>query len=108
MKMLIDSQWVEATNGSRRNILNPGTGEVIDSVPVATLKDAETALQAAQDGRQEPLRLLYQLQHLCSGHIRRVEEREHLAVKCALDILLLPVDEIDAKIRAAPGKQWAY
>jgi acyl-CoA reductase-like NAD-dependent aldehyde dehydrogenase len=57
MKMLIDSQWVEASDGSRRNILNPGTGEVIDSVPAATLKDAETALQAAQEGKQAMGRL---------------------------------------------------
>lgn len=51
MEMLIDSRWVEASDGNRRNILNPGTGEVIDGVPVATLQDAETALKAAQEGK---------------------------------------------------------
>lgn len=39
MKMLIDSQWVESTDKICMNILNPGTGDVIDSVPKATLKD---------------------------------------------------------------------
>jgi acyl-CoA reductase-like NAD-dependent aldehyde dehydrogenase len=51
MEMLIDSRWVEASDNNRRNILNPGTGEVIDNVPVATLQDAETALKAAQEGK---------------------------------------------------------
>ncbi len=52
MKMLIDSQWVEASDGHWREIRNPGTGEVIDSVPLATLQDAETALRAAQRGQK--------------------------------------------------------
>ena len=52
MKMLIDSQWVEASDGSWQEIRNPGTGDVIDKVPVATLQDAETALQAAQRGKE--------------------------------------------------------
>jgi lactaldehyde dehydrogenase len=52
MKMLIDSQWVEASDGQRREIRNPGTGEVIDAVPMATVQDAERALQAAQRGKE--------------------------------------------------------
>jgi len=57
MKMLIDSQWVEASDGNWQEIRNPGTGDVIDRVPVATLQDAETALQAAQRGREAMGRL---------------------------------------------------
>jgi acyl-CoA reductase-like NAD-dependent aldehyde dehydrogenase len=52
MKMLIDSQWVEASDGRRGNVVNPGTGEIIDSAPLATLEDAQRALDAAQRGRQ--------------------------------------------------------
>jgi lactaldehyde dehydrogenase len=57
MKMLIDSQWVEASDSSWQEIRNPGTGDVIDRVPVATLQDAETALQAAQLGKEAMGRL---------------------------------------------------
>lgn len=57
MKMLIDSQWVEASNGKWKEICNPGTGEVIDKVPVATLQDAEKALKAAQRGKEAMGRL---------------------------------------------------
>jgi lactaldehyde dehydrogenase len=52
MKMLIDSRWVEASDGGRQEICNPGTGEVIDSVPRATLEDAQRALAAAQAGKE--------------------------------------------------------
>jgi len=51
MKMLIDSQWVEASDGKWMEVRNPGTGEIIDSVPLATLEDAEKALEAAQRGK---------------------------------------------------------
>ena len=57
MKMLIDSQWVEASGGKWLEIHNPGTGDVIDQVPLATLQDAEKALQAAQRGKEAMGRL---------------------------------------------------
>ncbi len=52
MKMLIDSQWVEATDGKWLDVLNPGTGSVIDKIPSATLEDAKAALKAAQQGKK--------------------------------------------------------
>jgi len=52
MKMLIDSQWVEASDGAWMEIRNPGTGQVIDRVPRATVQDAERAVAAAQRGRE--------------------------------------------------------
>lgn len=57
MKMLIDSHWVEASDGNWQEDCNPGTGEVIDKVPIATLKDAEKALLAAQRGKEAMGRL---------------------------------------------------
>ncbi len=57
MKMLINSQWVEASDGSWLEIYDPGTGEIIDKVPEATLDDAKTALEAAQRGKKEMGRL---------------------------------------------------
>lgn len=52
MKMLINSQWVEASDGSWRDVKNPGIGEVIDKVPEATLEDAQKAVEAAQEGKE--------------------------------------------------------
>jgi len=51
MKMLIDSQWVNASNGEVRVIRNPGSGEQIDIVPEATPDDVARAVQAAQLGK---------------------------------------------------------
>lgn len=52
MKMYIDDQWVEASDGTWISIRNPGTGEEIDKVPKATLQDVERAVNAAQRGKQ--------------------------------------------------------
>ena len=51
MKMLINSHWVEASDGTWREVRNPGTSEVIDQVPIATLEDAQKAVDAAQQGK---------------------------------------------------------
>jgi acyl-CoA reductase-like NAD-dependent aldehyde dehydrogenase len=51
MKMLIDAQWVDASGGEFMDIRNPGTGEVIGSVPKATIQDVERAVAAAQKGK---------------------------------------------------------
>jgi acyl-CoA reductase-like NAD-dependent aldehyde dehydrogenase len=61
MKMLIDGQWVESSDGKWTDIYNPGTGEIIDKVPRATLQDAERAVAAAQAGK-EAMRHLTALQ----------------------------------------------
>lgn len=51
MKMLIDSQWVDSLNGAQADVDNPATGEIIDSVPSATLEDVKRAVAAAQQGK---------------------------------------------------------
>ena len=50
MEMLIDGQWVDSGDGKVLNVRNPGTGEQIDTVPVATASDVERALRAAAQG----------------------------------------------------------
>ncbi|NPV67683.1 MAG: aldehyde dehydrogenase family protein [Anaerolineae bacterium] len=60
--MLIDSQWVEASDGRWKDVINPATGEVIDRVPLATLEDAARALEAAQRGKEAMRR--------CPAHVR--------------------------------------
>src|SRR5512137_2354848 len=57
MKMLIDGNWVEASDQTWMSIKNPGTGEEIDQVPKATLLDAERVVAAAQQGKEAMRRL---------------------------------------------------
>lgn len=108
MKMLIDSQWVEASDGNWREIRNPGTGEVIDRVPVATLQDAERALEAAQRCKEAIARLP---SHKRSAILLRIADAVE-AQKSALSELLArengkPImqtrEEIGAAIRIFRG-----
>ncbi|MGA2546535.1 MAG: aldehyde dehydrogenase family protein [Rectinemataceae bacterium] len=50
MKMLIDSQWADSADRRTKAVRNPGTGETIDEVPLATEGDIDRALKAATEG----------------------------------------------------------
>jgi lactaldehyde dehydrogenase len=50
--MLLDGEWVGASDGSTRAVVNPGTAEPIDTVPVATERDVLRAIEAAQRGKR--------------------------------------------------------
>ena len=52
MQMLINGQWVEASDKQRIEVRNPATGEIIGTVPRGTLEDARRAVEAAQRGKQ--------------------------------------------------------
>ncbi len=51
MKMFINDQWVDASDGTWISVCNPGTGEEIGKVPKATLQDVERAVIASQRGK---------------------------------------------------------
>ncbi len=51
--MFIDGRWVPASDGARREIINPATEERVDAVPVATTEDLDRALEAADRGWRE-------------------------------------------------------
>ncbi|MFN8450373.1 MAG: aldehyde dehydrogenase family protein [Anaerolineae bacterium] len=57
MKMLIDSQWVDSSNGECVEVRNPATGEVLGQVPNGTLEDAQRCVEAAQHGKDAMARL---------------------------------------------------
>ncbi len=49
--MLLDGEWVGASDGATRAVVNPGTGAPLDQVPVATERDLLRAIEAAQRAR---------------------------------------------------------
>jgi acyl-CoA reductase-like NAD-dependent aldehyde dehydrogenase len=57
MKMLIDNQWVDSSDGAWMTIHNPGTGEELGKVPRATLEDVKRVVAAAQKGKEAMRRL---------------------------------------------------
>jgi succinate-semialdehyde dehydrogenase/glutarate-semialdehyde dehydrogenase len=52
MKMLINGCFVDASDGRSSVSVNPATGEVVDSYPLATEQDIKAALDAAQTGKR--------------------------------------------------------
>lgn len=53
MKMLIGGQFVDASDKAVSQVVNPATGEVVDSVPEATLADLDLAIGLAVEGQRE-------------------------------------------------------
>jgi acyl-CoA reductase-like NAD-dependent aldehyde dehydrogenase len=53
MQMLIGGQHRNASNNATKEDINPATGEVIGTVPLATAQDVEEALQNSRKGFEE-------------------------------------------------------
>jgi lactaldehyde dehydrogenase len=51
MQMLIAGEWCDASDGGTIEIINPGTGALIDRVPAATEADVARAVEAAGRAR---------------------------------------------------------
>ena len=49
-KNLIGNKWVDSTSGKVLEVLNPATGEVIDTVPESNEADCNQAVEAALEG----------------------------------------------------------
>lgn len=52
MKMFIDGEAVDASDGQTIDVTNPATGEVIDTIPAATADDVKAAIAAARAGQK--------------------------------------------------------
>ncbi|MFO1144370.1 MAG: aldehyde dehydrogenase family protein [Amaricoccus sp.] len=53
MQMLLD-RWTAASDGKTRPVINPATGEVVDTVPEATVADVTRAIDLAIEGQRVP------------------------------------------------------
>jgi acyl-CoA reductase-like NAD-dependent aldehyde dehydrogenase len=53
MKMLIDGQWTNAITGAVTDVINPATGELLDTVPAAGHDDLKQATAAAVRAQRE-------------------------------------------------------
>jgi succinate-semialdehyde dehydrogenase/glutarate-semialdehyde dehydrogenase len=51
--MIIDGKKVNSSTGEEIKVLNPATGDLIDTVPAASQDDIEKALDVAQEGKKE-------------------------------------------------------
>ena len=53
MQMFIGGKRVDASDGKVSQVVNPATGQVIDTVPEATLEDMDRAIALAVEGQKE-------------------------------------------------------
>ncbi|MCX7169134.1 MAG: aldehyde dehydrogenase family protein, partial [Proteobacteria bacterium] len=79
MDFFIDGKWTPATSSRRIAVLNPATGETIDSVPAGNAADADRAINSAALAfklwRKVPMARRAKLQHDAAQRLReRVEE----------------------------------
>ena len=56
-KALIGGEWVESASGEREEVISPGDGQVIGTVPLCNREDALNALAAAKEGQKALARL---------------------------------------------------
>ena len=52
MKMVINGKLVDASDKQTIDVINPATGELVDSVPSATKEDVELAVAKAVEGQK--------------------------------------------------------
>lgn len=52
MKMLVGKTFTDASDGGVQNVVNPATGQVIDTVPAATQEDVKKAIDTAYEGQK--------------------------------------------------------
>lgn len=75
MKMLIDGAWADASDGSADPVLDPASGDRIDTVPCATLADVGRAVDAAQRGKDAMAALpAWRRYEILEAVARRIEE----------------------------------
>ena len=52
MRMYLNGQWVDASDGGLLEVVNPALGQVVDTVPNATREDLNRALDLAVEGQK--------------------------------------------------------
>ena len=56
-KVLIGGEWVESESGERTDVISPGDGSLVGSVPKCTVKDVQAAIEAAKEGQKALARM---------------------------------------------------
>ncbi|MBM4338165.1 MAG: aldehyde dehydrogenase family protein [Deltaproteobacteria bacterium] len=90
MKMLIDSKWVDSSNGSVGKVVNSANNSVIDTVPSATESDLKRAVKAAQDAKIRMAKL-------------PAHEKATILVRCA-DVMEKKRNELSSLLASENGK----
>ncbi len=97
--MLIDGQWVDASDGECMTIYNPGTGEALEKVPRATVQDVERAIASAQKGKEAMRKLTAQARYQILIHIANsIEARTYELGKLLAEENGKPITQTRAEV----------
>jgi acyl-CoA reductase-like NAD-dependent aldehyde dehydrogenase len=108
MRMLIAGEWCEASDGAVIDVVDPGTGELIDTVPAATDADIARVIAAAQQGRRAMAAMPAHERSaiLIRAATRLEDEREGIARMLAQENgkpIRQTREEVDAAVRIIRG-----
>ncbi len=84
-KALIGGEWVESESRDRVDVTSPGSGQVMGTVPRCTRRDAQAAVEAAQQGQKalRELSLLKRIEMLNRAHeIAKKKDAEASRILC--------------------------
>ena len=78
MDFFIDGKWVPSTTARTMPVVNPATGETVDSVPMGNVDDADLAIASAASAfkqwRKVPMARRAKLQHAAAQRMRERAE----------------------------------
>ena len=108
MRMLIAGEWCAASDGAVIDVVDPGTGEVIDTVPAATDADIRRVIESAQAGRRAMAAMPAHERSaiLIRAAARLEDEREAVAHRLARENgkpIRQTREEVDASVRIIRG-----
>ncbi len=108
MHMLINSEWIDTKEGTKREIKNPADGSIIDTVPQATEQDVSNAIELAQQAKvnmaQMPVYRRAAILFECADEMeKRKEELANLLARENGKPIRQTREEISAAIRIFRG-----
>ena len=101
MEMIINGEKTDALDGQVIEVINPATGELIDTVPAAAEKDLEAALDAAQRGTREWRQVVLYERVAMIRHFEQLlqQKKQEIAQVMCMETgktLTSCIDEVDA------------
>lgn len=103
MKMIINGKEVDSSDGKVLNIINPATGDIIDTVPSATEEDINTAVAAAKKGQKVWAKVpVHEKVEIMKNFISLVLENKDDLAKTLSDETGKPIKEARAEIGNIP------
>lgn len=103
MKMFINGKAVDAADGKILNVINPATGEIVDTVPAATKEDISAAVSYAKEAQKVWAKVpVYEKAEIMMKFVGLVLENKEDLARTLSDETGKPINEARAEIGNIP------